>query len=268
MAHDERPAELTGAAAPNIARIYDYLLGGQNNSAADREVAQALIELSPGSRATAVENRRFLGRAVRYLVQQGIRQFLDIGAGLPTQDNVHQIAQRAAPGARIVYADVDPDVVSQARALLPADGSVAIIQGDLREPGQILRHPEVQRLLDFRQPVALLLAGVLYFVPDSEDPYGAVRQLRGALAPGSYLVLSHATADLTPAGKIAEGARIYSPASAGLTFRSRAQIEGFLTGLDLVEPGLVVMSQWRPDSGQPVPDQPAGFGAVGRLPAR
>lgn len=262
MAQEEQPA---GAATPNIARIYDYLLGGQHHYQADRDVAQALLAAAPDARATMVENRRFLIRAVRYLAGQGIRQFLDIGAGLPTQENVHQVAQQAAPDARVVYVDIDPEVVAHARTLLPPGGQVAAVTGDLRQPERILSDPGVLRLLDFSGPVALLLVGVLYFIPDSEDPYGMVARLRAALAPGSYLALAHATGDVSPAGNVEAGTRAYRPASEGVTLRSRAQVGRFLTGLDLVEPGLVLMPDWRPDGGPPEPGA-AGYAAVGRVP--
>jgi O-methyltransferase involved in polyketide biosynthesis len=271
MADSELPPRLSGAETPNPARIYDYLLGGQNNHAADREVADALLAAAPATRATAVENRRFLGRAVRYAAGEGVRQFLDIGAGLPTQDNVHQIAARAANGSRVVYVDSDPAVVEHAQALVASDDNVAVVAGDLRQPEQILAHPVVRRLLDFTEPIALLLVGVLYFVPDDEDPYAAMARLRDALAPGSYVVISHATGDTAAPADTAKGTKIYRQASAGLTLRSRAQIERFLTGLDLVEPGLVLLSQWRP-SGSAVHDHTldgaAGYGAVGRVRAR
>ena len=265
MTQEQQAAGSTGP-APSIARIYDYFLGGQQHTPADREVAAALLAAAPDARAFVVENRRFLVRAVRYLAGQGIRQFLDIGAGLPTQDNVHQVARRTAPDARVVYVDIDPAVVGEARALLPPSGQVTVIAGDLRQPEQILGHPEVGRLLDFREPAAVLLAGVLHFVPDSEDPYGAVARLRGALAPGSYLALSHAADDLSPPANVSAGTRAYRPASSGLTLRSRAQVGRFLTGLDLVEPGLVPLPDWQPDGG-PAEAGAAGYGAVGHVPA-
>jgi hypothetical protein len=265
MADREIPPE--SAAMPNQARIYDYLLGGHNNLPVDREVADALLALSPITRATAVENRRFLGRAVRFLAAQGIHQFLDIGAGLPTQDNVHQIAQQAAADARVLYVDNDPFVVTHGQALLTNDSNAAMAGGDLRQPAGILALPDVHRLLDLRQPVALLLLAVLYFISDDEDPYDIVTQLRDALAPGSYLVISHATSDSLPPGQVAEGTRIYNRAS-GVTLRTRPQIERFLEGLGLVEPGLVLVSHWRPDGRLPTSaDTPAMFGAVGQLPA-
>jgi len=253
------------AARPSQARIYDYMLGGHNNLPVDREVGDALLALSPVTRATVVENRRFLGRAVRFVAERGIRQFLDVGAGLPTQDNVHQIVQRTAPDARIVYIDNDPAVVAHGQALLGGQSNVAIAAGDLRQPADILALPEVRRLLDLSQPIGLLLLAILYFILDDEDPHAMVARLRGALAPGSYLVISHGTTDTLPADQLAEGTKIYNRAS-GVTLRSRAQIEPFLEGLDLVDPGLVLASHWRPEGPLPAADEtPAMLGAVGMV---
>jgi O-methyltransferase involved in polyketide biosynthesis len=253
------------APRPNQARIYDYLLGGHNSLPVDREVADALLALTPIARATAVENRRFLGRAVRFLAAQGIRQFLDVGAGLPTQENVHQIAQQTAPDARILYVDNDPTVIAEGQALLTNENHVAMAEGDLRQPASILALPEVHRLLDLRQPVALLLIGVLYFISEDEDPYSMVTQLRDALAPGSYLAISHATSDTLTTEQLAEGTRIYNRGP-GATLRTRVQIERFLDGFDLVDPGLVLVSHWRPDGRLPSSaDTPAMFGAIGQV---
>jgi hypothetical protein len=197
----------------------------------------------------------------------GIRQFLDIGAGLPTQENAHQIAAKVAPDARVVYVDNDPAVVAQGRALLTDESPVAMIEGDLRRPEDILARPEVRRLLDLREPIALLLFGVLYFVSDDDEPCAAVARLRDALAPGSHLAISHATGDFLPADQMAKGTSIYNRASP-VTMRSRAQIERFFAGFDLIPPGLVLVTDWRPDGQQPTSDDPpAMFGAVGRLHA-
>jgi SAM-dependent methyltransferase len=245
--------------------MYDYMLGGHNNRPADREVVDALLAVAPATKATVIENRRFLGRAVKFLAEQGVRQFLDIGAGLPTQDNVHQIAQRAAPDARVVYVDNDPEVVVYGRELLSGDSSVAIAEGDIRRPADILGLAEVRGLLDLSQPVALMMFAVLYFIADDEEPWRMVARLRDALAPGSYLALSHATADDLPAEQVAAGVKVYNRAS-GVTLRTWSQIERFTEGFDLFEPGLVLASAWRPDGPLPAPDEvPAMYGAVGRL---
>lgn len=250
---------------PSQARIYDYLLGGHNNLPVDREVADALLAVAPATKVTMVENRRFLGRAVAFLAEQGVRQFLDIGAGLPTQEHVHQIARRAAPDARVVYVDNDPGVVAYGRELLSGDDNVAIAEGDIRRPADILGQPEVRGLLDLSQPVALMLFAVLYFVADDEDPWRLVARLRDALAPGSYLALSHATADDLPVEQVTAGVKVYNRAF-DVTLRTRSQVERFTEGFDLVEPGLVLVSHWRPDGPLPPPDDlPAMYGAVGRL---
>jgi O-methyltransferase involved in polyketide biosynthesis len=262
---DRETSPESGPAA-NQARIYDYLLGGHDNLPVDREVADALLAMSPATKATAVENRRFLGRAVRFLAAQGIRQFLDVGAGLPTQENVHQIAQQSVPDARVLYVDNDPAVVARGQALLTHESHVEMGEADLRQPAGILALPALRQLLDFRQPVALLLIGVLYFVSDNEDPYDMVARLRDTLAPGSYLAISHATSDTLTPEETAKGTRIYNRSASGMTLRTRVQIEQFLDGFDLAEPGLVVVSDWRPDGrGSSSAATPAMFGAVGQL---
>jgi hypothetical protein len=176
---------------PNVARIYDYLLGGKDNFAADREAAGLALRAVPQMRSLALENRRFMIRAVRFCARAGIRQFIDIGAGLPTQDNVHQVAQRADPGAHVVYADNDAVVVSHGRALLAEDRRTAVIQGDLLQPEEILDHPDLRALIDLDQPVALLLVALLHFIPVESGPDESVARLRDALPPGSYLIVSH-----------------------------------------------------------------------------
>jgi hypothetical protein len=194
-----KPPDGIDTRAPNPARIYDYLLGGKDHYPADRQAAEAVLAVAPQAREGARENRAFLQRAVRYLAEAGVRQFLDIGTGLPTQGNVHQVAQAVMPEARVVYVDHDPVVHTHANALLTNNSptTVAVI-GDLREPEAILDHPEVRRLLDFTRPIAVLLVAVLHFIRDAEDPAGIVTRLRDAMAPGSYLVVSHATGDFHP----------------------------------------------------------------------
>jgi S-adenosyl methyltransferase len=247
------------------ARIYDYYLGGKDNFQADRETAEQALAATPSVREMARQNRAFLQRAVRFLAGQGgIRQFLDIGTGLPTQGNVHEIAQAIAPEARVVYVDNDPIVLAHSRALLDAPNT-AVVLGDLREPGQILEDPEVTKLIDFHRPMAVLLVAVLHFIRDSEDPDGICARLRTAMAPGSYLVISHGTADLQQAQpEVADKVvRAYQRSTAPVTLRSRAQVEGFFGDFELVDPGLEQIQRWRPDG--PVPDVSGGiFGGVGR----
>jgi S-adenosyl methyltransferase len=254
--HPSPPAGLD-TSTPNPARIYDALLGGKDNFPADRTAAHAILNVAPQARRGAKENRAFLQRAVHYLAADaGIRQFLDIGTGLPTQGNVHQVAQAVAPDARVAYVDHDPVVHLHADALLANHTTTVAVLADLREPEAILGHSEVRRLLDLTQPVAVLLVAVLHFLRDQEDPAGIVARLREAMAPGSHLVISHATADFHPqvGAKVTE---VYQQASAPLVLRSRSQIGRFFDGFDLVAPGLVEPASW--GSNDPVSPGAGGF---------
>jgi S-adenosyl methyltransferase len=241
---------------PSPARIYDYHLGGSHNFAADRQLAEQLATIMPDLPLIMQANRAFLMRAVRLLADAGIRQFIDLGSGIPTVGNVHEIAQRAAPGSRVVYVDVDPVAVAHSRALLAGDDTVAVIRGDLRDVPLVLAAPELRRLIDFSRPVGLLMVAVLHFVPDRDDPAGIVRRYRDAVASGSYLVLSHAAA--TEDGPAPVGAELatatYSRAVAEAALRTRAQVAGFLTGFEPVEPGVVYVNEWHPEAG---PENPA-----------
>jgi SAM-dependent methyltransferase len=238
---------------PNVARIYDYLLGGKDNFAADRAAAQQLMAATPDIAGIVRDNRAFIGRVVRYLVNQaGVRQFLDLGAGLPTQLNVHEMAQRIEPEARVVYVDNDPVVWMHGQALLARGAGVAMVGADLRQPADIWQHPEVLRLLDFTQPVAVICASVLHFVPDEDEPHRIVAEYRDHLAPGSYLAISHgatATAEEDPTGVVDSFTSVYRQASAQLHVRSLAEIRRLFDGFDLVDPGVVWMTEWRPDPG-------------------
>lgn len=257
---------------PNPARIYDYFLGGKDNFPADREVAEQVVAIAPVARDIVEDNRAFLRRAVRLLAgEAGIRQFIDLGSGLPTQGNVHEIAQAVAPDARVVYVDNDAMVVTHSRALLAGDNTAAI-EADLRDPDSVMRHPEVRELIDFDQPIALLLMAILHFVPDDEDPYGIVARFRDALPAGSYLALSHGTRDIparpdmSPEAMAEMGAkveRLYQLTTASLVTRTHAQVERFFDGFDLLDPGLVEIQLWRPDEADAL--LPGGFyGGVGR----
>jgi SAM-dependent methyltransferase len=256
---------------PNVARVYDALLGGKDNYAADRAAARRLVAAVPGTTQAARANRSFLGRAVRYLAAQGITQYLDIGSGLPTQGNVHQAAHEVYPAARVVYADIDPIVVSHARALLadsPAASSpkVTAVEADLRYPRNLITSREVRDHLDFTQPAGLLLVAVLHFLTDADRPHDVVRCLADRLAPGSYVVISHVTADhLTPE---AAAAAVYDGASAPGVARSREDIEQFLDGLELVPPGITDAAAWRPGAAAACPPaRPVLFYAgIGRVP--
>jgi S-adenosyl methyltransferase len=257
---------------PNPARIYDYFLGGKDNFPADREVAEQVVAIAPVARDIVEDNRAFLRRAVRLLAgEAGIRQFIDLGSGLPTQGNVHEIAQAVAPDARVVYVDNDAMVVTHSRALLAGDNTAAI-EADLRDPDSVMRHREVRELIDFDQPIALLLMAILHFVPDDEDPYGIVARFRDAMAAGSYLALSHGTRDIparpdmSPEAMAEMGAkveRLYQLTTASLVTRTHAQVERFFDGFDLLDPGLVEIQLWRPDEAGAL--LPGGFyGGVGR----
>jgi hypothetical protein len=247
----------------NIARVYDYWLGGSHNFRADQDVARAMIAVDPNIRAMMRANRAFLGRAVRYLVHEaGIRQFLDIGSGIPTAQNVHEVAQAAAPGSRVVYVDNDEVAVAHSRLMLEDIPDAAVIQADLREPAKILADPETQLLIDFAQPVALLLLAVLHFVPDEADPAQIMATLRDAVCPGSYLVICHACRDVRP--DTADNATtVYtSRVAAQLRVRTRDEIAALFDGFTLVEPGLVWIPEWRPDSPADVPENPEQFWAL------
>ena len=239
---------------PNVARIYDFILGGKDNFDADRAAAAQLLAVIPGGSGPARMNRAFLGRVVHFLAaERGIRQFLDIGSGLPTAANVHQIAQAADPDARVVYVDSDPVVVLHAQAILEdrAKG-VAAVRGDLRDPAGITANPAVRELIDFSQPVAVLLFAVLHFVPDADDPRALLARFRDVMAPGSALALSHITDENFDEEAARAGREVYQSASAPIVPRSRAQIEGFFDGLDLLPPGVGGISHWpEPGPGGP-----------------
>ncbi len=250
------------------ARVYNYWLGGKDNFAADREAAEQAIAANPGIVADVRANRAFLARAVRYLASQcGIRQFLDIGTGLPTASNTHEVAQAVAPQARIVYVDNDPVVLVHARALLTSSpqGATAYIDADVREPGRILA--EAARTLDFGEPVALMLLIVLHLIPDAEDPYRIVATLVSALPSGSYLVLAHPASDVRATAQ-AEMTRRVNQRMSGTraTMRDRAAIARFFDGLELLEPGVVQPQQWRPEPGVVAPAQVTAWCGVARKP--
>jgi hypothetical protein len=253
----------------NIARVYDYLLGGNHHFLADQDLGRSLAAVDPNVRALARANRDFLGRAVRFLAGAGIGQFLDIGSGIPTQGNVHEAAQQARPAARVVYADIDPVAVAHSQAILAGNQYAAIIEADLREPGTILTHPVTRRLIDFSQPAGLLLVSVLPFLPDTEDPWRIVAALRDALAPGSYLAICHATSEGRPAVTSAMDKVYRGSVPAGGTIRSRSDIVRFFDGFELAEPGLVNVPLWRPGAPADVPADPGRFwvlAGVGRKP--
>src|SRR5256885_1146651 len=227
----------------NVARIYDYLLGGTHNFAVDRDAARTLTAIDPGYRDVAKANRAFLGRAVRFLVDAGVRQFLDIGSGVPTEGNVHEVARNS----HVVYVDIDPVAIAHSKSILARDDKATVIQADLREPEAILGHPEVDRLIDFEEPVGLLLVAVLHFIRDEENPGELVKRLSRPLVPGSYLTISHGTYDDRPAPVVNAVRKLNTQTTTPANLRSHAEISAFFDGFDLLEPGLVFTPQWRPD---------------------
>jgi hypothetical protein len=249
---------------PNAARVYDFFLGGAHNFAVDRELAAQIAKMTPNIGETMRANRAFLRRAVRFLAGEGVRQFLDIGSGIPTVGNVHQVAQEVAPESKVVYVDVDRVAVAHSRALVADDKRIAVVCADLRQPDRILT--EARDLLDFEEPVAVLLAGVLHFVPDSDGPAWIVGRLRDAVGPGSYLLISHATADGQPP-EVIEAQRLSARTATEIVLRSGAEVAAYFDGFTPVEPGVVFIPSWRPDPDQPVPPHPERVGAyagVGR----
>ena len=248
---------------PHIARIYDYWLGGKDNFAADREAAERAMAATPTIVPGVRANRRFLGRAVRHMAEAGIRQFLDIGTGIPTANNTHEVAQSVAPQARVVYVDNDPIVLSHARALLTSTSApTAYIDADARDTAKILA--EASDLLDLGQPTAVMLIAVLHCIPDSDDPYRLVRDLMDAVPAGSYLAITHPARDQVDIATKAEESLTKSMGQK-VTFRTREQVSRFFAGFDLVDPGVVPIQDWRPDSILDLNSPPtAMWGGVGR----
>ena len=260
----------TGVAHP--ARRYNYWLGGKDNFAADRESGDLLAQSYPAARIAARANRAFLRRAVRYLAAEaGIRQFLDIGTGLPTADNTHEVAQRLAPDARVVYADNDPMVMAHARALLgsTSQGRARYLEEDLRDPERILSHPDLVETLDLGQPVALMLVAIVHFLPDQPATREIVQTLLAALPAGSHLTMSCATTEFLTPELAANWDESLRTGRSDVYPRDRAAFTEFFAGLDLIEPGIVAVSEWRPDPDDdehPAPVDASIFGAVARKP--
>jgi S-adenosyl methyltransferase len=241
---------------PSSARIYDYFLGGKDNYPADREAADQIAAYLPNIREAARINRAFVRRAVRYLVNEaGIRQLIDIGAGLPTMGNVHEVAMDANPAVRVVYVDHDPVVLAHARNMLQGMSNAVIIGHDMRAPAGILADPDLRRLVNFDEPVGILLISVLHFLSDADDPAGLVGELLAPFPPGSHVALTHATADAAP--QVRAAARVWDAATTRLFVRSRAEVLGLARGLDVVEPGLVWTQEWRPDPGEQITVRPS-----------
>ena len=264
------PSEID-TSRPHPARLYSYYLGGKDNYMVDREAAMEVLRAAPDVRAMAQENRAFLQRMVRFLVgKAGIRQLIDIGTGIPAAGNVHEVAQQIAPDVRVAYVDNDPIVHVHACALLTGDGYTSIVLGDLREPEAIIAHPRVRELIDFSQPVAVLLVAILHFIKDDENPARIIAAFHDAMPPGSYLALSHGTADFHAEAAVSQATAVYDRATAPLVLRGHEQIGGFFGGFDLVEPGLVQVPLWRPELKPPGSRELAKigiYGGVGRKAA-
>jgi S-adenosyl methyltransferase len=268
---DELPISEIDTSRPHPARMYDYYIGGKNHFAADRELADAALAHWPSGRIGLRENRRFLGRAVRYLAAEaGIRQFLDIGSGLPTTANVHEIAQAVDPSSRVAYVDNDPMVLAHARALLTSapEGRAAYTQADLRSPSDILSSPVVRSVIDFDQPVALMLVAVLHFLGEEDKPETVLKTLLDALPSGSYLAASHMTLEHDPVG-VGGGQRVYREAGLSMNARDADEFASLaFSGLELVPPGVVIVTEWRPESKAPRPTaaEVSCYGGVARKP--
>jgi len=252
----------------SAARMYDYYLGGAHNFGVDRELAAKALELFPDGQLIAQANRAFLHRAVRYLLSQGVRQFLDIGSGIPTAGNVHEIAQNVDPDARILYVDHDPVAVAHSELILRNNHRARVLQADLRRPQDILDSAEFKQLIDLTKPVGLLMVSVLHFVSEADNPQAAIARFRNLLAPGSYLVISQGTGESrsTQVSKLQE---LYSSTRTPISYRTRDRIRELFEGWDLVDPGVVWLPQWRPDWPDdvgPNPESTVVAAAVGRKP--
>jgi hypothetical protein len=248
------------------ARVYDYFLGGKNNFPADREAAERILAGNPGMRDTCREQRAYLRRVVRFLAQAGIRQFIDIGTGLPTQENTHEVAQAVAPDARVAYVDNDPIVLAHARVLMSdrAFGRTVFLHADVREPEKLLADPELRDLIDFDRPVAVLMLGILHFMPDDVHPAAIIRTLLEPTPPGSHLAISQGTRDVDPEGCEAVQAA-YGTSAIRTRARSREEVVELMgPGMELVEPGIVLLADWRPEGEPPAAKQRITYAAVGR----
>jgi hypothetical protein len=252
---------------PNPARMYDYFLGGFHNFEADRQAAEAAEAAFPGVRAAARANRDFLRRAVRFVTAQGIDQFLDLGSGVPTVGNVHEIAQQANPQAHVVYVDAEPVAVHASESLLAEDPHTEIVHADIRYVETVLSAPQVAALLDLGRPLALIMASVLPYIPDSDDPDLLVTRYRRALPSGSYLIITHGSIDDYEPTETDRVYGVYNATTSPITSRSRERISSWFDGLELVDPGVVVVTQWHPDSGDaPVRLRLSHYGGVARVP--
>ncbi len=251
---------------PSAARCYDYYLGGAHNFAVDRELANKVLQVVPNAREVAYNNRAFLRRVVRYCINQGIRQFLDIGSGIPTVGNVHEIAQKADPESRVVYVDNEPVAVAHSKTILDGNERATIVQADLLDVEDVLDAPETRRLLDFSEPVGLMMVALVHFVPDSARPREVIQRFHERLTPGSLLGFSHVTGDHYPEG-VRGLVKLYENSSNPVTLRSKDEVTGLLSDFELVEPGVVYVPEWHPEADEDVweePERSIVYGAVGR----
>ena len=255
---------------PSQARVYDVHLGGRHNFEADRRVAAQVAARMPELPTVLRANRDFLRRSVQYLVDQGIRQFLDLGSGIPTNGNVHDVAQQANAECRVLYVDNDPVAVAHSQEILAGNPWASAIQGDLTRPDEVLRNRELRDLLDLNQPVAVLMVAVLHFQPDTERCAAIVQRYAQAIAPGSYLVISHATAGRRAPDRVRDAAEVFSSNIGGFYLRDRDEVAQVFGGLKLVEPGLVNMTEWHPERHNPLPpsDQNPGWAGVAQIATR
>ncbi|WP_067701664.1 SAM-dependent methyltransferase [Nocardia jejuensis] len=247
---------------PSASRVYDYFVGGMHNFEIDRELAHMIEKFTPNVAETMRANRDLLRRCVRFLSDEGIDQFLDLGSGIPTVGNVHEVAQARNPEAKVVYVDIDPVAVAHSQAILDGVPNTAIVHADVADPATILADPAVARLLDFERPIAVLLLGVLHFVPDEADPGAGVARLLEVCAPGSYVAITHATADGQPA-EVLEAQKLSGRTSTEISLRSKDEIAAYFADWTLVEPGLVQLPLWRPENAEDVGDHPEHSGAYG-----
>ncbi|SDD11107.1 SAM-dependent methyltransferase [Actinokineospora iranica] len=257
---------------PSMARTYDFMLGGAHNFAVDREVGERIERAMPGLRNAARVNRAFLGRVVRFMADQGIRQFLDIGSGIPTVANVHEVAQARDPECRVVYVDRDPVAVAHSELILAGNDRAAVLHADMRDPEGILSSPEVRGLIDLDQPVGLLMLLMLHWVPDESDPVGLMARYCAALAPGSHLAITHVSGD-HQGEKLSEATDVIKRSNSPdqVTLRTHAQVTALFAGLELVEPGLVGCGEWRPRGPGDIAGEPGMnmlvYAGVGRKPS-
>lgn len=256
---------------PSIARIWDWFLGGSHNFEIDREVARKTLELMPEAPLMAQISRAFLRRAVRYCLSRGIRQFLDLGSGIPTVGNVHEVVQGIDPDAKVVYVDRDQVAVAHTRLLLAGNDNVAVVEADIRDVGAILYAPEVRELFDFSQPVAILMIAVLHFIADAENPAGIITMFCDAVPPGSALAIAHGSSDTEgmPSESLHSARKEYEKTVAPVTLRAKSEVESLFDGFTLVDPGVTWLSEWHPDTVEPGhaadggPPPKAGYGGVG-----